>query len=93
MGSTGLTDKLFQESYSAVEARPRLEKQIADLRAELERLKNGRKEVSSWKSSTSSSSDDEYGSSVVSRAKEEAGKNKKLLLQTQQELKVRLMVN
>ena len=74
-----------------MEARPRLEDQISRLRNELSRLQENRRDVESWHSS--SSSDDEENSSVASRAREEAGRNKKLLLQTQKDLKVWLYVD
>ena len=74
---------------SAIEARPRLEEQVSLLRGELARLKENRRDVDSWHSS-SSSSESEESDSTTSRAKEEAVKNKKLLLQTQKELKVQL---
>ncbi|XP_076809697.1 uncharacterized protein LOC143452557 isoform X6 [Clavelina lepadiformis] len=79
-------DNLRQESVSAVEARPRLEEQVASLKSEVERLQDQRRQERSWKRS-SSSSDEGFDSSAASRAREEAYRSKELLLKSQEELR------
>ncbi|CAK8682059.1 unnamed protein product [Clavelina lepadiformis] len=79
-------DNLRQESVSAVEARPRLEEQVASLKSEVERLQDQRRQERSWKR-LSSSSDEGFDSSAASRAREEAYRSKELLLKSQEELR------
>jgi len=72
-----------QESASAVEARPILEKQISALKDELKKVKEKRREEQRRMSESS-----DEGGAAVNRIEEELKLTKDLLKKTQDELKV-----